>query len=84
LAQKPVSKVTLAEYLENIIKHLIKTNHVGNANHYESLLNSLKKYCNPQKLLIIDIDVKFVTDYEMHLRSIGNKKNTVCNNKSQQ
>jgi len=77
--EKPVSKVTLGEYLEKIIKHLIRTNHVGNANHYESLLNSLKKYCNPQKLLFIEIDIKFVTDYEMHLRSIGNKDNTVFN-----
>jgi len=77
--EKPVSKITLEEYLQKIIKNLIKTNHVGNANHYESLLNSLKKYCNTQKLLFIDVDVKFLTDYEMHLRSIGNKDNTIFN-----
>lgn len=77
--EKPVSKVTLEEYLKKIIKNLINTNHVGNAHHYEALLNSLSKYCSPQKLLFIDIDVKFLTDYEMHLRSIGNKDNTIFN-----
>ncbi|MDR0286231.1 MAG: phage integrase SAM-like domain-containing protein [Clostridiales bacterium] len=77
--EKPVSRITIEEYLKGIIENLIKTNHIGNANHYESLLNSLRKYCFPQKLLFIDIDVKFLTGYETHLRSIGNRGNTIFN-----
>jgi len=77
LVDKPVKSITVEEYLKTIIHNLMKENKVGNASHYQALYNSLQKYTKLTQLQFVDIDISFLNKYEAHLRSIGNKGNTI-------
>lgn len=77
VTDKPVKNTTVEEYLSILIENLIKENRVGNASHYQALYNSLEKFTKINQLQFIDIDVSFLNKYESHLRSIGNKGNTI-------
>lgn len=74
---KPLKNITVSEYLKTIIQDLIKEDKVGNASHYQALFNSLEKFTKIHQLQFIDIDTKFLNKYEIYLRSIGNKGNSI-------
>ena len=74
---KPLRNISVSEYLESIIQRLRKEDRVGNATHYQALYNSLEKFSKIHQLQFVDIDVAFLNKYETHLRSIGNKRNTI-------
>lgn len=74
---KPLRNISVSEYLESIIQRLMKEDSVGNATHYQALYNSLEKFSKINQLQFVDIDVAFLNKYETHLRSIGNKGNTI-------
>lgn len=75
--EKPTKDITVEKYLETIIKTLISENKIGNATHYQSLLNSLHKFTKLAQILFVDIDVIFLNRYEAHLRKKGNRGNTI-------
>ena len=43
----------------------------------KSIINKLSKYKNNQPLMMTDITPAFLEDYESHLRSLGNRTNTI-------
>jgi len=74
---RPTKNITVEEYLNGIIRSLIKQKKVGNASHYEALLKSLQKFTKISQLQFVDVDISFLNKYEAHLREIGNKGNTI-------
>lgn len=75
--EKTTKNTTVKQFLETIINNLIAENSIGNANHYKALLNSLQKFCQFSQLQFVDIDSAFLNKYETHLRTLGNKGNTI-------
>jgi len=76
---KPTKNTTVSEYLNKVIQDLKTEGRIGNAAHYESLLNSLHKFTKVLQLLFVDIDTSFLNRYESHLRGQGNRGNTISN-----
>jgi len=77
LVDKPVKNITVGDYLNSIINNLMKIDKVGNATHYQALYNSLERFTKINQLQFIDVDVPFLNKYETHLRTIGNRGNTI-------
>ncbi|MFT4223159.1 phage integrase SAM-like domain-containing protein [Dysgonomonas sp.] len=75
--EKPTKDITVDIFINDIINGLISENKIGNANHYRALLYSLRKYIKLSQLMFIDIDTNFLNKYETHLKSLGNKGNTI-------
>lgn len=74
--EKPIKKITVDDYLQTVISNLINEKKIGNAEHYKSLLNSLKQF-GSLNILFSDIDTAYLTRYETYLRSRGNAGNTI-------
>lgn len=74
---KPQKNITVCDYLNSVIENLTKENRIGNATHYQALYNSLERFTKINQLQFVDIDVPFLNKYETHLRSIGNKNNSI-------
>lgn len=74
--KKPIKKITVDDYLQTVISNLINEKKIGNAEHYKSLLNSLKQF-GSLNILFSDIDTAYLTRYETYLRSRGNAGNTI-------
>lgn len=75
--EKPTKDITVDIFINDIINGLISENKIGNANHYRALLYSLRKFIKLSQLMFIDIDTNFLNKYEAHLKSLGNKGNTI-------
>lgn len=75
--EKPTKDITVDIFINDIINGLISENKIGNANHYRALLYSLRKFTKLSQLMFIDIDTSFLNKYEAHLKSLGNKGNTI-------
>lgn len=75
--EKPTKDITVDIFINDIINGLISENKIGNANHYRALLYSLRKFTKLSQLMFIDIDTSFLNKYETHLKSLGNKGNTI-------
>lgn len=75
--EKPTKDITVDIFINDIINGLISENKIGNANHYRALLYSLRKFTKLSQLMFIDIDTNFLNKYEAHLKSLGNKGNTI-------
>ena len=74
---KPMKNITVEMYLKSVIEQLTKENRIGNATHYQSLLNSLQKFTRLSQILFVDVDVFFLNRYESFLKVRGNKGNTI-------
>ena len=70
-------KVGVKEFLDKVISDLKKEGRVGNACHYEALLNSLQSFTKIKQLQFVDIDAAFLNRYEAYLVDRGNKGNTI-------
>lgn len=75
--EKPTKDITVDIFINDIINGLISENKIGNANHYRALLYSLRKFTKLSQLMFIDINTSFLNKYEAHLKSLGNKGNTI-------
>lgn len=75
--ERPTKNISISNYLNSIIENLTKENRIGNATHYQALYNSLERFTKINQLQFVDIDVPFLNKYETHLRSIGNKNNSI-------
>lgn len=75
--EKPTKNISISNYLNSVIENLTKENRIGNATHYQALYNSLGRFTKINQLQFVDIDVPFLNKYETHLRSIGNKNNSI-------
>jgi site-specific recombinase XerD len=75
--RKPTRKITVGDYLNEIIESLEKENRIGNSKHYIALQNSLKQFNGTLQIPFSDIDVSFLNKYESYLRQQGNKGNTI-------
>ncbi len=75
--ERPTKNISINDYLNSVIENLTKENRIGNATHYQALYNSLERFTKINQLQFVDIDVPFLNKYETHLRSIGNKNNSI-------
>lgn len=75
--EKPTKDITVEIFINDIINNLVSENRIGNANLYRALLYSLQKFTKLSQLMFIDIDTTFINKYEAHLKSLGNKGNTI-------
>lgn len=75
--ERPTKNISISDYLNSVIENLTKENRIGNATHYQALHNSLERFTKINQLQFVDIDVPFLNKYETHLRSIGNKNNSI-------
>lgn len=75
--EKPTRNITVELFINNVINTLVSENKIGNANQYRALLYSLQKFTRLSQLIFIDIDTAFLNKYEAHLKSLGNKGNTI-------
>ncbi len=75
--ERPTKNISISDYLNSVIENLTKENRIGNATHYQALYNSLERFTKINQLQFVDIDVPFLNKYETHLRSIGNKNNSI-------
>ena len=76
MVENPIKKdKTVFEYIENRIKHLKDTGHIGNASIYKGALNKLKKYTGDADLKFYQMDRLWVMRYREHLIGEGNKPN---------
>ena len=75
--RKPTRKITVGNYLNELIESLEKENRIGNSKHYIALRNSLKQFNGTLQILFSEIDVPFLNKYESYLRQQGNKVNTI-------
>ncbi len=64
-------------YMENHIKTLRETGHIGNANCYAATLNMLEHYDSKlDQKVFSEIDIKFVNGFDVFLQKRGCKGNT--------
>jgi len=68
------------EYFEKELKKVEKTKSYNFYRNSVSKLNNLKGYLNGEDLLFTEIDLNFLTNYEIHLREKGNCDNTINTN----
>ena len=64
-------------FTECIIDDLIKSKRVGSAASYRATLNSFKSFLNGRDILLLNIDHKFLTDYEAYCLNKGMKINAI-------
>ncbi len=57
----------LLKFISLIIKRLNKLGHIGTAKNYTATLNSITKYLNQRDVQLVDIDSKFIEDYQAWL-----------------
>lgn len=68
------------EYFEKELKIVEKTKSYNFYRNSVSKLNNLKGYLKGKDLLLSEIDLNFLTSYEIHLREKGNCENTINTN----
>ena len=68
------------EYFEMELKKVEKTKSYNFYRNSVSKLNNLKGYLKGEDLLFTEIDLNFLTNYEIHLREKGNCENTINTN----
>ena len=69
-------KLTVLEFVDNLITELKSDNKIGNAWVYESALNAIKKFHPDTELYFEQIDFEFLDKYNKHLLRGGIKHNT--------
>lgn len=65
------ASVQLFTFLDELIDRLVQSGKIGNANVYKDTRRTLKNFTTNTKLLLIDIDQRFLNKYETYLRSLG-------------
>lgn len=70
-------KDNLKEIFEEEIDRLVTAGRIGYSKAYYSTLKAIMKFHGNESLKLRDIDNKFLTDFEAHIRGGGAKKNTV-------
>ena len=63
-------------FAETLINRKLEEGHSSLAAKYQSSLNSIKRFLDGRPLPFDDIDSKFLTDYETHLKNLGLCPNT--------
>lgn len=62
------SRYSFYSYADRLISNMLESGRVGNSDLYKYVINSLKKYWPLSDLHFDNIDVKFLKNYESHLR----------------
>ncbi|MFN8428974.1 MAG: site-specific integrase [Spirosomataceae bacterium] len=74
---KQVNKLSVFDFLDQIISDLKANGKIGNSRVYYDLKRVLKKYMGEKKLQFTDIKKSFLTKLELHLKSEGLNPNTM-------
>ncbi|NDW09335.1 site-specific integrase [Dysgonomonas sp. 520] len=74
---KPIKKITVENYFNQIIELMIKEKRIGNANSFKFALNSMKTFGGNLDILFSEIDVAWLKKYESWMRNNGNSENTM-------
>lgn len=75
--ENPVKRMNFGEYLDNLVHILKAENRYGYAKNIEELKASIMGFRSSLNFYFSDIDLKWLRDYELHLRGRGNKANTI-------
>ena len=70
-------KVTLFDLFDEVIQDLNIENRVGTSDSYANARNGIMKYTGTRKVLITEIDEKFIRGYERYARLEGLATNTI-------
>ena len=70
-------QVYLYEYLNTIIERLLKAKKIGNATTYKTTLSILKRYRKGKDILLVQINHKFLLDFEADCLNRNLKVNTI-------
>lgn len=76
--RKPVSNISVAEYMEDLCKSLRKANRLSSAQNYKSCLASLSQYRPMDRVRFGDINPQFIKGYEHFLRARGCTDNGIA------
>ena len=76
--RKPVSNISVAEYMEDLCKSLKKANRLSSAQNYKSCLASLSQYRPMDRVRFGDISPQFIKGYEQFLRAKGCTNNGIA------
>lgn len=71
-----VQKLTVEQYVTNLIQSLKSENRLGSAATYQDTLNSLRRF-QSMNIYFSHIDIAWLKKYEAHLREYGNNENTL-------
>ncbi|WP_255077679.1 site-specific integrase [Lacihabitans sp. CCS-44] len=74
---KKINKLSVFEFLDQIIKELKAVGKIGNSRVYNDLRRVLKLYLGDRKLQFTDIKKSFLTKFEQHLKTEGLNPNTM-------
>lgn len=76
---KGQNRKSFIDFAEEKIKQYENSKSINYVKHVRSFLKGLKQYLNGEALMLDEISVKFLKNYESHLYSLGNSKNTISN-----
>jgi integrase len=74
---KKINKLSVFEFLDQIIKELKETGKIGNSRVYHDLRRVMKRFMGDKKLAFTDIKKSFLQKFEQHLKSEGLIPNTM-------
>ncbi|MCG2462980.1 phage integrase SAM-like domain-containing protein, partial [Flavobacteriaceae bacterium F89] len=77
LKQRIVNGITLAEWGGELIRRKEMFNKPSSARWYKDSINAFLKFNNGDDLLLDDIDVTFLKNFQAYRESIGNSKNSI-------
>ena len=77
MGRPPESFIT---YADKQIERLNLAGQIWTAIRYQSVINKLSRYLKGKDFTFDDFTVSFLYDFEAHLRSLGNKTNTIHSN----
>lgn len=72
------AQVTLSEYMKSHIEDLKRRNNIGNFKKYTSTYNKLIEFSGNKKVHFKEVDSKFLSKFEDHLRVSGNNQTTIA------
>lgn len=75
--EKPLRKLSVFNFYDEIIKRLKTSNQLGNATAYKDSKNSLMNFTNGQDIAFSEIDYSFLINYEIHMRKRGLNENSL-------
>lgn len=75
--EKPMRRISVFKFYEEIIERLKSTNQLGNAAAYKDSLNSLKNFRNKTDLMFSEVDYSFLISYETEMRKNKLNENSI-------